>query len=34
MIKLSYCNKNNIFDKIDYSPKEEVKNLNQLLDIV
>ena len=25
---------NNIFDNLDYKPKEEVKNLNQLLDIV
>ena len=24
----------NIFDNLDYSPKKEVKNLNQLLDIV
>ena len=25
---------NNIFDNLDYKPKEEVKNLSQLLDIV
>ena len=25
---------NNIFDYLDYKPKEEVKNLNQLLDII
>ena len=25
---------NNIFDNLDYKPKEEVKNLNQLLDII
>ena len=25
---------NNIFDKLDYKPKEEVKNLKQLLDII
>jgi 2-haloacid dehalogenase len=25
---------NNIFDNLDYKPKEEVKNLNQLLDIM
>ena len=25
---------NNIFDNLDYKPSEEVKNLNQLLDIV
>ena len=25
---------NNIFDNLDYKPKDEVKNLNQLLDIV
>jgi len=25
---------NNIFDNLDYTPKKEVKNLNQLLDIV
>jgi 2-haloacid dehalogenase len=25
---------NNIFDNLDYKPKEEVKNLNQLIDII
>ena len=25
---------NNIFDNLDYKPKNEVKNLNQLLDII
>ena len=25
---------NNIFDNLDYKPNEEVKNLNQLLDII
>ena len=25
---------NNIFDILDYKPKKEVKNLNQLLDII
>ena len=30
-----WVNRNNsIFDNLDYKPKEEVKNLNQLLDIV
>ena len=30
-----WVNRNkNIFDKLDYLPKNEVKNLNQLLDIV
>ena len=25
---------NNIFDNLDYKPNEEIKNLNQLLDII
>ena len=25
---------NNIFDNLDYKPKKEIKNLNQLLDII
>jgi len=25
---------NNIFDNLDYKPKDEVKNLKQLLDII
>ncbi len=25
---------NNVFDNLDYKPAEEVKNLNQLLDII
>jgi len=30
-----WVNRNNsIFDKLDYKPREEVKNLNQLLDII
>ena len=30
-----WVNRNkNIFDNLDYKPKEEVKNLNQLLDII
>ena len=30
-----WVNRNNsIFDNLDYKPKDEVKNLNQLLDIV
>jgi len=27
-------NLDNIFDNLDYKPKEEVKNLKQLLDII
>ena len=28
MIKLRYCNTNNIFDNLNYRPKKDAKNLN------